>query len=374
MWLLIAACMDKHPQHRPSANDLASLLREIAPTVEATPQWVVRADGGAPPLLTQPSEHTQAIGSVPSTDLVLASQSALPPSTTLVTVAGANGEGAYAGAAANSPSRVFTTPRRTELAAVVVVIVLAFAATWLFSSIGSAPPVKATFAAVPTQQPSSTPSALSDGGPFGTGSPSGTATASASASATASAGASASPSGAVASPTSGSQPGPSQSAGPPLPSPSPSQRGGGGGGGGGGGITNGWVDIVNATSGLLLDSGGNVPAWSRLKQWDFSPSPNVQWEIVSVRNGYFRIVNRTNGMVVDSGGSTSDGATATQSPWSGSDDQLWWFNNVGGGRYQIINRATGMALDGGGDTQAGSSVILWQPNRNTNNEWTINGA
>lgn len=373
MWLLIAACLDKHPQHRPTADDLASLLREIAPTIEATPQWVVRDEAPAPPLLTQPSERTQAFGAVPSTELVLASQSALPPSTTLVTVPGANGAEPFPDAA--GPSRVFTAPRRAELAAVVVVIVLAFAATWLFSSIGSAPPVKGTFVAVPTQQPSSTLAALIDGGPFGTGSPSGTAsaTASVSASATASAGASASPSGAAASPTSGARPGPSRSAGPPLPSPSLSQPGGGGGGGGGG-ITNGWVDIANVTSGLLLDSGGNVPAWSRLKQWDFSPSWNVQWEIISVGGGYYRIMNHANGMVVDSGGNSSDGATATQSPWSGSDDQLWYFNSVGNGRYQIINRATRTALDGGGSTQAGSSTILWQPNPNTNNEWTINGA
>jgi len=372
MWLLIAACLDKHPQHRPTADNLASLLREIAPTVEATPQWVVRDEdpAGPPPLLTQPSERTQAFEPVQSTELVLA-QSALPPSTTLVRIVGAGADGA----GGVGTSRVFTAPRRTELAAVVVVIVLAFAATWLFSSIGSAPPVKGTFVAVPTQQPLSTLAALNDGGAFGTAPPSGTASATATASASASSSASkgASPSSA-ASPSSGPQPGQSPTAGPPVPSPSPSQRGGGGGGGGSGGIANGWVDIVNATSGLFMDSGGSVPAWSRLKQWAPSSSGNVQWEIVSAGNGYYRIVNRTNGMVVDSGGNSSDGATATQSPWSGSDDQLWWFNNVGGGRYQIINRATRTALDGGGSNQVGSNTILWHPNGNTNNEWSIRGA
>jgi alpha-L-fucosidase len=131
---------------------------------------------------------------------------------------------------------------------------------------------------------------------------------------------------------------------------------------------------VNATSGLLLDSGGNVPAFSRLKQWDLSPSTNVQWQLVGVSNGYYRIMNRTNGMAVDSGGAGNDGATAEQSPWVGSDDQLWRLNPVGNGRYQIINRATGLALDGGGSTQEGASTILWHPNFNTNNEWTINAA
>ena len=46
-------------------------------------------------------------------------------------------------------------------------------------------------------------------------------------------------------------------------------------------------------------------------------------------------------------------------------------NNLGNGRYQIINRGTGTALDGAGNTAAGSTVTLWAPNTNTNNQWTI---
>jgi serine/threonine-protein kinase len=34
LWLLVAACLDKHPQHRPTAANLATLLREVAPMVE----------------------------------------------------------------------------------------------------------------------------------------------------------------------------------------------------------------------------------------------------------------------------------------------------------------------------------------------------
>jgi serine/threonine protein kinase, bacterial len=34
LWLLVAACLDKHPQHRPTAANLATLLREVGPMVE----------------------------------------------------------------------------------------------------------------------------------------------------------------------------------------------------------------------------------------------------------------------------------------------------------------------------------------------------
>lgn len=379
LWLLIAACLDKHPQHRPSAPDLASLLREIAPTVEATAQLSVQDAGGAPtpltptpltsPLLTPAAERTQRLQPVPSTVPVLTPAVALPLSSTLVRVGGASRAGGEDGALIGS-HRVFTAPRRIELAAVVSVIVLAFAATWLFSSLGSNPPVKATFAAVPTQQPSSTSVALDDGGAFGTASPSGSASASptASVSARPSASVSASASAPAVSPSAGPQSSPSSSVvPPPSPSSSPGQ-----GGGGGGQVS--YVNIVNAGSGLWLDSGGNVPAWSRLKQWASSPSWNVQWELVAAGNGYYRIVNHANGMVVDSGGGSNDGNTAVQSPWVGSDDQLWSFSDAGGGRVHIINRATGLALDDDNSNQIGSSVVLWQQNPSPNNEWTVTGA
>ncbi|MGW2613443.1 alpha-L-fucosidase [Streptomyces sp. NPDC001500] len=132
-----------------------------------------------------------------------------------------------------------------------------------------------------------------------------------------------------------------------------------------------WVRIANATSGLVLDSGGNVAAGSNLKQWSYDASTNLHWQLVALGNGYHRIVNRTNGMVADTYGNSANGAPARQQAWNGGDNQQWSLVGLGGDRYRIVNRGTGTALDGGGSTTAGSTTVLWTPNASTNNAWTV---
>jgi len=140
---------------------------------------------------------------------------------------------------------------------------------------------------------------------------------------------------------------------------------------GAGGPQTGWVRIGNVTTGLVLDSGGNVASGSNLKQWTWDGSTNLQWQFVDLGGGWFRIVNRTNTMVVDSWGNTANGAPARQAAWNGGNNQQWRLNSVGSGRYQIINRGTGTALDGAGNSTAGSVASMWTPNNSTNNQWTI---
>ncbi|MGW5714955.1 alpha-L-fucosidase [Amycolatopsis sp. NPDC003865] len=140
---------------------------------------------------------------------------------------------------------------------------------------------------------------------------------------------------------------------------------------GSGPVPTGWVRIANVTTGLVLDSGGNVAAGSVLKQWSYDGSTNLHWQLVDLGTGYHRIVNRTNGMVADSAGRTGNGVNAVQAAWTGSDNQQWRLAALGNGRYQIVNKATGTALDGAGSTTAGSAVVLWAPNGSTNNQWTV---
>jgi alpha-L-fucosidase len=140
---------------------------------------------------------------------------------------------------------------------------------------------------------------------------------------------------------------------------------------GAGGPVTGWAKITNVTTGLVLDSGGNVASGSVLKQWSYDGSTNLQWQLVDLGNGYSRIVNRTNGMVADSWGNTAAGAFAMQAPWNGGNNQQWRLDSVGNGRYRIVNRGTGTALDSGGNTTVGSTVKLWPPDSSTNLQWTI---
>ncbi|MFG1679339.1 glycoside hydrolase N-terminal domain-containing protein [Nonomuraea sp. NPDC049269] len=135
-----------------------------------------------------------------------------------------------------------------------------------------------------------------------------------------------------------------------------------------------YVRITNATTGLALDSGGNVASGANLKQWNWDGSTNLQWQLVDLGGGWYRIVNRANGMVADSWGNTANGANARQAAWDGGNNQQWRLNSTGNSRYQIINRATGTALDGMGNSTAGSTVAMWTPNNSTNNQWTITGA
>jgi hypothetical protein len=132
-----------------------------------------------------------------------------------------------------------------------------------------------------------------------------------------------------------------------------------------------YVRIANVTTGLALDSGGNVASGSNLKQWNWDVSANLQWQLVDLGAGWYRLVNRTNGLVADSFGNAANGAPARQSPWTGGNNQQWRLNGVGNGRYQIINRGTNTALDGAGRDTAGSTCGMWTPNNSTNNQWTI---
>ncbi|MEV5741783.1 glycoside hydrolase N-terminal domain-containing protein [Microbispora rosea] len=145
-------------------------------------------------------------------------------------------------------------------------------------------------------------------------------------------------------------------------------------GSGGGTTPSTYVRIANASTGLALDSGGNVASGSNLKQWNWDGSTNLQWQLVDLGGGWYRIVNRTNGMVADSWGNTANGANARQAAWNGGNNQQWRLNDLGNGRYQIVNRGTGTALDGMGYTTAGSAVGMWTPNNNANNQWTITGV
>lgn len=132
-----------------------------------------------------------------------------------------------------------------------------------------------------------------------------------------------------------------------------------------------WFHLNNVTSGLALDSGGQVPVGSNLKQWTWDTSPNLQWQAIDLGTGYYRLVNRTNGMSADSYGATANGAPARQATWNGGVNQQWTIVDRGQGRYSVICRGGGLALDGGGATTNGSQTKLWSYDGSTNLLWNF---
>jgi alpha-L-fucosidase len=132
-----------------------------------------------------------------------------------------------------------------------------------------------------------------------------------------------------------------------------------------------WFKITNVTDGLVLDSGGNVPSGSNLKQWTWNGSTNLQWQAVELGTGYYKLVNRANGMVADGWGATTNGSAAQQAPWNGGTNQQWQLKYQGGGRYWIVNRTTGLVLDGGGNVPSGSVTKQWSGNSSPNVQWTF---
>ena len=129
--------------------------------------------------------------------------------------------------------------------------------------------------------------------------------------------------------------------------------------------------LTNVTSGLALDSGGNVASGSNLKQWQPINNSNLQWQAIELGNGYYKLVNRTNGMVADGWGSTTNGDPARQKAWDGSDTQQWRITHRGQGQYSIANRSTGLVLDSGGRVASGSVTKQWTWQQSTNLLWTF---
>jgi alpha-L-fucosidase len=86
----------------------------------------------------------------------------------------------------------------------------------------------------------------------------------------------------------------------------------------------GYFKVVSVKSGMVLDCGGSLTAGAtNVVQQVWTGSSNQQWQVISSGGGYFRIANRTSGLVFDSGGSVAQGSVLKQWTWSGSGNLLW---------------------------------------------------
>ena len=136
-----------------------------------------------------------------------------------------------------------------------------------------------------------------------------------------------------------------------------------------------YFQIRNVTNSLVVDSGGNVPSGSNLKQWTSGTNTNLQWQAIDLGTGYYRLVNRTNGMVADGWGDTTAGSAVRQAAWNGSNNnQQWSITDLGGGTYRIANRTTGLVFDGGGQVSSGSVLKQYTSVTSTNLQWGFEPA
>lgn len=128
LWVLIAACLGKHPLQRPAAAELAELLREIAPTIVALPslasQDTIR--------IAQAPVAEFPIAQFPPTMVPVPVESALAAVPAPVVVA-------LAGHHAGPPRSVFSAVRGVGLAVFSGAVVVVAGVTLLHASSGSAP-------------------------------------------------------------------------------------------------------------------------------------------------------------------------------------------------------------------------------------------
>ncbi len=120
-----------------------------------------------------------------------------------------------------------------------------------------------------------------------------------------------------------------------------------------------------------LDSGGNVPSGSNLKQWDNTGHPNLAFSTVPAGNplaGTWRITADANGLAWDSNGSTTSGTDVLQNTASLDDAQEWTFQATSDGYYRLVNAASGRVIESV-TTQAGSAVQLKDVSDTASQQW-----
>ena len=94
---------------------------------------------------------------------------------------------------------------------------------------------------------------------------------------------------------------------------------------------------------------------------------NQHWTITETGGGFFKIINRSSGLALEIGGNTPmiDGTKANQWPYWGGANQQWAITETSPGsrQYKIINRNSGQALEIGGDNtakmQTGATANQW---------------
>ncbi|BDI33544.1 hypothetical protein CCAX7_55950 [Capsulimonas corticalis] len=139
---------------------------------------------------------------------------------------------------------------------------------------------------------------------------------------------------------------------------------------------NGWYDIKNVNSGLVLDdAGGGTANGTQIVQWPSggAGAANQLWKFVPVVSfpGNYEIQSVSSGQALDvNGNSTANGASIIQWPYSGASNQLWNFTPTSRGYYRIKSVSSGQALNVTASSFFnGGSTVQWPAGGATNDQW-----
>ncbi|HEX4703043.1 MAG TPA: alpha-galactosidase [Pseudonocardiaceae bacterium] len=134
----------------------------------------------------------------------------------------------------------------------------------------------------------------------------------------------------------------------------------------------GYHRIVNVASGLLLNiPGGSTTSGTRLIQWPDDNGTNAQWRLSPTGTAY-TIAGRSDGMNVDVAGTNVIQSTAT-----GTTGQQWKLvpEPDPNTPYKLVNGVSGGRIDVNNDSTAdGATVLQWQDNGRTDQQWFVRVA
>lgn len=142
----------------------------------------------------------------------------------------------------------------------------------------------------------------------------------------------------------------------------------------GGSQSAGRFQIVNAHSGLALDTqDSRTTAGTMAVQSTSSSGTGQTWQLVPSGNGLYKIVNVNSGLVLGvRNASTTWGERALVWWDSGTSDHLWQVNAVGNGLYKIVNVNSHLLLGVTNmSTSPGANLVQWGDTGTADHLWKL---
>ncbi|MFD2116701.1 RICIN domain-containing protein [Paenibacillus yanchengensis] len=138
-----------------------------------------------------------------------------------------------------------------------------------------------------------------------------------------------------------------------------------------------FIHNVNSNKRLGVGGADKQSAGAHIIQWQLEDVNDQKWYIERLENGYVNIRNAESGLLLDvNGASTADGAKIIQWPDNGGLNQQWSIVPTGtdrGHSSYIINRGSGKYLDMSNySTSNGGQAIQWSFNGGSNQRWFVN--